>query len=98
MLTRLLPLTLLLMVGFTQRAEAQLLYVSDINTGTIGVYTTSGAVVNASLVSGLRSPVSVLRGIIGIAVSGSNLYVASPPEASAFGRHGVQRLVLNLCR
>ena len=38
--------------------------------GTIGEYTTSGAVVNASLVSGLDS-------LPGIAVSGSNLFVTS---------------------
>ena len=38
--------------------------------GTIGEYTTSGAVVNASLVSGLNYP-------FGIAVSGSNLFVAN---------------------
>src|SRR5208283_2700526 len=39
-------------------------------TGTIGEYTNSGAVINASLVSGLGEP-------IGIAVSGPNLFVAN---------------------
>ena len=38
--------------------------------GTIGEYTTSGATVNASLVSGLNYP-------YGIAVSGSNLFVTN---------------------
>jgi glucose/arabinose dehydrogenase len=38
--------------------------------GTIGEYTTSGATVNASLISGLNQP-------FGIAVSGSNLFVTN---------------------
>ena len=67
-LTRLLATTFLLVVGFSFRAEAQSLFVTDNANGTIGAYTTSGAVVNASLVSGLQAPV-------GIAVSGSNIYV-----------------------
>ena len=46
------------------------IYVANYGTGTIGEYTTSGAVVNASLVSGLNDP-------NGIAVSGSNLFVAN---------------------
>ena len=41
-----------------------------VSNGTIGEYTTSGATVNASLVSGLSDPG-------GIAVSGSNLFVAN---------------------
>ena len=68
-LTRLLTLTFLLIMGLSHRAEAQWLFVTDGN-GTIGVYTTSGATVNASLVSGLNGP-------YGIAVSGSNIYVGS---------------------
>ena len=39
-------------------------------TGTIGAYTTSGATVNAALISGLDLP-------FGIAVSGSDLFVAN---------------------
>jgi hypothetical protein len=45
------------------------------HNGTVGEYTTSGTVVNASLISGLNSPTS-------IAVSGNDLFVAS------FGSHG----------
>ena len=56
------------MVEFTHRADAQSLFVTNFGNGKIGAYTTSGAVVNASLVSGLSQPV-------GIAVSGSNIYV-----------------------
>ena len=67
-MTRLLALTFLLMVEFTHRADAQSLFVTNFGNGKIGAYTTSGAVVNASLVSGLSQPV-------GIAVSGSNIYV-----------------------
>jgi hypothetical protein len=46
------------------------LFVTNTANGTIGEYTTSGATVNASLVSGLNSP-------IGIAVSGSDLFVTN---------------------
>jgi autotransporter-associated beta strand protein len=70
-LTRLLTLTCLLILGFTQGVEAQSLYVSNFATGKIGVYNaSSGAAFNASLVSGLISPA-------GIVVSGSNMYVAN---------------------
>ena len=43
-------------------ALAQHIYVAN-NGGTIGEYTTSGAVVNASLVSGLSGPVGIARAI-----------------------------------
>ena len=46
------------------------LFVANYGSGTIGEYTTSGATVNAALVSGLNEP-------FGIAVSGSNLFVAN---------------------
>jgi len=59
-----------MILGFTYRAEAQLIFVTNSSSGKIGEYTTSGAVVNASLVSGLNGPT-------GIAVSGSNIYVTS---------------------
>ena len=45
-------------------------YVTNESTGTIGEYTTGGATVNAALVSGLNSP-------FGLAVSGSDLWVAN---------------------
>ena len=41
-----------------------------VTAGTIGEYTTAGATVNAALISGLNGP-------LGIAVSGSNLFVAN---------------------
>jgi uncharacterized protein YjiK len=44
--------------------------VTNWDTGTVGEYTTSGEVVNSALISGLLDPA-------GIAVSGSNLFVAS---------------------
>ena len=44
------------------------LFVVDLGNGKIGKYTTSGATVNATLVSGLISPID-------IAVSGGNLFV-----------------------
>jgi uncharacterized protein YjiK len=59
-----------MMLGLTYRAEAQLIFVTNSASGKIGEYTTSGAVVNASLVSGLNGPT-------GNAVSGSNIYVTS---------------------
>ena len=51
-------------------ARGQYIYVANENSGTIGEYTTSGAVVNTSLVSGLDIPKS-------ITLSGSNLFVAN---------------------
>jgi hypothetical protein len=51
-------------------ARGQDIFVTNYGSGTIGEYTTSGATVNASLVSGLYNP-------LGVAVSGSTLYVAN---------------------
>ena len=51
-------------------ARGQDIYVTNYRHSTIGEYTTSGAIVNASLVSGLNYPE-------GIAVSGSNLFVTN---------------------
>jgi PEP-CTERM motif-containing protein len=42
----------------------------NIGNGTVGEYTTSGATVNASLISGLNEP-------IGIAVDGSDLFITN---------------------
>jgi hypothetical protein len=44
------------------------IYVTNFNDGTMGEYTTSGATVNANLISGLNGPVS-------IAISGANVFV-----------------------
>ncbi|HME68325.1 MAG TPA: PEP-CTERM sorting domain-containing protein [Myxococcota bacterium] len=46
------------------------LFVTNFTSGTIGEYTTSGATVNVSLVTGLSAPAF-------LAVSGSNLFVAN---------------------
>ncbi|HUA65398.1 MAG TPA: hypothetical protein VME24_06095 [Alphaproteobacteria bacterium] len=50
--------------------NAQDLFVTE-HGGTIGEYTTTGATVNASLISGLNQP-------FGIAISGNDLFVANP--------------------
>ena len=52
-----------------QRVAGAILH-TNIAIGTIGEYTTSGATVNASLITGLNDP-------DGIAVSGGNLFVAN---------------------
>jgi len=54
-------------------AGQSVLFVTNFDSGTIGECTTSGAVVNASLVTGLNRPT-------GIAVSGSNLFVVNRPH------------------
>ena len=58
------------------------LFVTNDAAGTIGEYNaTTGATVNASLVSGLSNPV-------GIAVAGSNLFVVSAGNADGYGTIG----------
>jgi len=55
---------------FSPRADAQI-YVANAGNGTIGEYdATTGAAINAGLVSGLSTP-------IGLALSGSDLFVAN---------------------
>jgi DNA-binding beta-propeller fold protein YncE len=51
-------------------ARGDQIFVSNNSSGTIGEYTTAGETVNAALISGLSSP-------NGIAVSGSDLFVAN---------------------
>ena len=64
-------------------ARGQEIYVTNSSgNGTIGEYTTSGAVVNASLVSGLNDPT-------GIAVSGSDLFVANHGDRHDWRIHHV---------
>jgi hypothetical protein len=46
------------------------IFVANNHDGTIGAYTTSGATVNAALISGLNFAV-------GVAVSGSDLFVSN---------------------
>jgi len=56
------------------------LFVADAASGTIGEYTTSGATLNASLITGLTYPV-------GIAVSGSTLFVTSGGSSGTIGEY-----------
>ena len=72
---RLFALVLLAIVASTGAARADEIFVTNIDVppnfvSTIGAYTTSGATVNPALISGLNTP-------LGIAVSGSNLFVAN---------------------
>jgi len=69
------------------------IYVVNNVNGTIGEYTTSGATVNASLVSGLNYPT-------GIAVSGSNLFVTNYydntlGESNSIGEYTTSGAVVN---
>ena len=54
----------------TNAARADEILVTNLTTNTVGKYTTSGATVNAALISGLSGPE-------GIAVSGSDLFVTN---------------------
>src|SRR5215469_11598300 len=56
------------------------LFVTNQANGTIGEYTTSGAIVNAALVSGLNT-----QG--GIAISGSDLFVTNYSSGTIGGRY-----------
>src|SRR5437764_1490591 len=51
-------------------ARAGTIFVASFLTGTIGEYTTSGATVNAALITGLNGPQEIL-------VSGSNIFVVN---------------------
>jgi hypothetical protein len=62
--------TVILGLLSTTPASADTIFLTNYVNGTVGEYTTSGATVNASLISGLG-------GLSGIAVSGSNLFVAN---------------------
>ena len=63
------------------------LFIANYNTNSIGEYTTSGATVNASLITGLSGPV-------GIAVSGSNLFVVNVIDG-AIGEYDTSGATLN---
>ena len=68
-------------------AHGQLIFVANSNNNTVGEYTTSGAVVNASLVSGLSDP-------YGIAVSGSDLFVTNQ-NTGTIGEYTTSGAVVN---
>ncbi len=55
---------------FSANLWASNLFIADFSNGTIGEYTTSGATINSNLITGVNLPV-------GIAASGSNLFVGS---------------------
>ena len=61
---------LALLCSFTATLKANDLYVSGFWGYTVGAYTTGGATVNASLISGLANP-------WGIAISGNDLFVVN---------------------
>lgn len=63
------------------------LFVVNDYSGTVGEYTTSGAVVNASLISGLIIPSN-------LALSGSNLFVSSLNSAT-IGEYTTSGAVVN---
>ena len=63
------------------------LFITNYYQGTIGEYDTSGAVVNASLVSGLNGPSA-------IAVSGSNLFVTNA-RSGTIGEYTTSGAVVN---
>jgi hypothetical protein len=64
------------------------IFVANNNDGTIGAYTTSGATVNAALISGLPAPV-------GIAVSGSDLFVANLAGGGTIGEYTTSGATVN---
>ena len=68
-------------------ARGQDIFVANFSSGTIGEYTTSGATVNPSLISGLNTP-------IGLAVSGSNLFVTSF-DAGTIGEYTTSGATVN---
>ncbi len=63
------------------------IYVTNYGGNTIGEYTNSGTVVNASLISGLSSP-------WGIAVSGSDIFVANN-GSNTIGEYTTSGAVVN---
>jgi glutamate synthase domain-containing protein 3 len=63
------------------------LFVANLTSNTVGEYTTSGAVVNASLISGLSGP-------FGIAISGSNLFVVNY-DTGTVGEYTTSGAVVN---
>jgi DNA-binding beta-propeller fold protein YncE len=66
--TKIYGIALVLTCGLAITLRAQNLYIASYYNGTIGEYTTAGATVNASLISGLSFP-------WGIATSGNDIFV-----------------------
>jgi len=68
-------------------ARADLIFETNYANGTVGEYTTSGATVNASLVTGLQ-------GSFGVVTDGSNLYVANF-SAGRIGKYTMSGATVN---
>jgi len=64
------------------------LFVANNYLGTVGEYTTSGATVNASLISGLAYP-------YGIAISGNDLFVANAGNNNTVGEYTTSESTIN---
>ena len=80
-------LTVLAGILLAKTAQGQI-YVSSWNADTVGEYTTSGATVNAALVSGLNRP-------YGVALDGNgNLFVANQPSGT-IGEYTTSGAVVN---
>jgi hypothetical protein len=69
-------------------ARADTIYVTNFSSGTVGEYTTSGATVNPSLISGLNHPG-------GIVVSGSNLFVVAGIFGGTIGEYTTSGATVN---
>jgi PEP-CTERM motif-containing protein len=82
-----LRLAALLLALWAMPATAGQIFVSNAATGTVGEYTTAGATINASLLSGLNSPA-------GIVVSGSNLFVANY-DTGTIGKYTTSGATIN---
>ena len=69
-------------LGAAGAAHAGTILVSNTFGGTIGAYTTSGAIVNASLITGLTNPDSLTLSVSNLFVSlGGNTIANSRPPA-----------------
>ena len=69
-LTSLIAVSIMTMLSAMPTGAYGDIFVTNNGGNTVGDYTTSGATVNASLITGLNGPT-------GIALSGSNLFVAN---------------------
>jgi DNA-binding beta-propeller fold protein YncE len=82
-------IALALACGMVATLKAQNIYVANGLNGTVGEYGLDGSPVNASLISGLDYPV-------GIAISGSDLYVANGYDGNnTIGEYTTSGAVVN---
>jgi len=71
----------------TSGARADIIFVTSAFGNTVGEYTTSGATVNAALISGLSGPV-------GLALSGSDLFITNA-ETGTIGEYTTAGATVN---